>query len=110
MALSIPFKGSGRFVAEREWSCPIHDHPQYHECDCEHCEVPLLPDCCEGGEWVDKIDADGNVVMRETAVEEEFLIREFTVAAVNSSLVDLMNKASKSPGEGNPTIRWLEDG
>lgn len=31
--------GTGEFVQEREWTCPDHNHPQDHVCDCNHCGV-----------------------------------------------------------------------
>lgn len=66
MALSVPFVGSGEFVHVREWSCPLHDKPQTHECDCELCKVPEVtcPSCVDA-DWVDVLGDDGVPVTRE---------------------------------------------
>jgi hypothetical protein len=75
VALSMPFNGSGEFVPVRVWSCSKHDEPDEHYCDCEFCEVVLCEEC-EAADWVDKLDENGEVVMRERDRTEAFLVQQ----------------------------------
>ena len=80
MALSTPFIGSGRFVAEREWTCSKHEWPQSHECDCGNCtlewECGECGECaeCATAEWRDVLAPDGTPKMREVSVYESMLM------------------------------------
>jgi uncharacterized Zn-finger protein len=45
--------GSGEFVPEKKWSCSQHSHPQYHDCDCEHCDRYWECDECSTAQHVE---------------------------------------------------------
>ena len=51
--VTIPFEGSGEFVPVREWTCPLHDSPRDHYCDCEHCDLEWDCKACSISEWVE---------------------------------------------------------
>lgn len=106
MAVASGFVGSGEFVPVREWTCANHDQPEYHECDCDLCTWEQ-PECCKNAEWVDKVDADGNAVMREVGVYEHLMSKLFSAQeAQSSALVDLMGRTASGT---EMKIRWLED-
>ena len=75
MATTAPFIGSGVFVQARYWTCPIHERPVTHWCDCEFCSWEA-PECCAAAEWRDVLDADGNAVKRELNTLEAYLLKE----------------------------------
>lgn len=56
---------SKRFLQEREWTCPKHDEPQIHRCDCRDCFKEFDCTGCESAEWVGVVDMHGEPVMRE---------------------------------------------
>ena len=102
-------KGTGEFVPVRVWSCVVHDAPLTHECDCDNCKLPYYAACCATAEWVDKLDADGNVVMREVTMMDQFFTRAFVLPEMQkaSALAGMMDRFSDS--ERIPVIRWTED-
>lgn len=76
MALSSP--GSGQFVPDREWSCPLHDRKQTHECDCDACTLPYVScPSCATAEWRDVVAADGTPVLRELSLWEAVMRETF---------------------------------
>lgn len=110
MALSVPFVGSGQFVAETEWSCPNHEFPEVHECDCQFCDWEP-PECCDEAEWVDKRDADGNVVTRELSVWEASLRNLWIqdAAARESRAQAWMEVLEREPWGKPAVVSWVED-
>ena len=96
---SVDLSGSGRFVPVREWTCPKHDQPEHHECDCEYCTWQQ-PACCQLSRWIDKVDEDGQVVMREMSVWEALLFDR--VISPLSYVSGLHKKALER-------VTWLED-
>jgi hypothetical protein len=100
VALSTPFVGSGEFVPERVWSCPDHEQPEWHECDCQFCTWEQ-PACCQAANWVDRLDADGNVVMREMSVFDAAFRNLYATQGPLAALGTLSATQRK--------IAWLED-
>lgn len=76
-------------VPVREWSCSLHNYPETHECDCDHCELPYYTcDQCAAAKWVNKLDADGNVVMREATTLDlmtKWLVRDLVSSSMFSA-------------------------
>lgn len=69
--------GSGQFIREREWSCPKHEVPMRHECDCGHCKREWDCRSCARAEWVDLTNGDGTPKMRELSIIEVTLRDDF---------------------------------
>lgn len=101
--------GTGQFVAETVWSCPLHEQPETHECDCDHCDIPFYT--CEGcahADWVDKRDETGAVVMREVSFYEQMMRRSWKAEDARvSAFLGLMAKTADPVNV--PIIRWIED-
>lgn len=74
--------GSGEFVQEREWTCPDHDRPHDHMCDCDHCEREWDCDKCAVASWVDVFNADGTRKMREVGLYESLVLRQLAAGIV----------------------------
>lgn len=72
----MPFVGSGKFAPVRVWSCPDHDKPVEHHCDCHLCTWKE-PACCANAKWIDRLDRDGNIVTYELSTWEEMLLDVF---------------------------------
>ena len=101
MELDLSFVGSGEFVAETVWSCPVHDEPEIHECGCELCTWKE-PKCCADADWIDKLDADGNVVMRELSAWDAMFREMAARDGMLSALSEMVLKPSAK-------VAWLED-
>lgn len=43
--------GSGKFVQVREWTCPEHNYPRDHVCDCHDCDREWDCDLCATAEY-----------------------------------------------------------
>ena len=105
MPLSVPFVGSGEFVPERVWSCPVHgdDVSWSWDGDPWESEGEVCLDC-EFGEWRDRRAADGSLVLRELSVGEvgfrRLVEREGRLAATSALLGEVARDAK---------IGWLED-
>lgn len=105
MALSTAQSGgSGEFVPEREWSCPCHEQPQTHECDCDGCPIDYwLCSSCAEASWVDRIGPDGAPVMRELSVWEAALRHQTRNPFMPPLLVEAILNTDPA------TIEWVED-
>jgi hypothetical protein len=98
------FIGTGEFVPERVWSCPVHDRnpADFEEGDPWVEEGEICLDC-ETGLWLDAKDADGVVVMREVGAWELMLLQGLPeTRCVAPMLATLDSPASAK-------ISWLED-
>jgi hypothetical protein len=114
MALAgvLTYGGSGRFVPDRAWSCPKHDYPQYHECDCGHCPVGEWEcDECATASWADQFNEDGTRKMRELSVAEAFLAPDPSVLneAKHLFVESVMAQMLADVPKGGTEVMWQED-
>lgn len=110
MALNsgLKFEGSGKFVQEREWTCPKHDWPMQHECDCSHCNRRWDCRSCARAKWVDLTNDDGTPKMRELSVwEVSFQSMWATQLARENLLLDAILNWDENVEM--PRIVWMED-
>jgi hypothetical protein len=100
MALSTPYVPTGEFVPVRVWSCTVHDDDANdHYCDCDRCGYEIECLDCAVGEWRDKRDTDGNVVMRELTVWELGFRKMWKDEGGPAAIASMLGKK----------IAWLED-
>lgn len=106
MALSS-FVGSGHFVQDREWTCPKHDWPMEHICDCDRCSRKWDCSSCARAKWRDLFNDDGTPMMRETGVWEHshWLTVADDMRELNALLAMMMEKR---PAD-EPKIVWMDD-
>lgn len=91
--ISMPFGGSGEFVPVREWTCPEHEYPYFHECDCEFCEGRVC-ETCETAEWRDTGET------RELFLVEAWMWRE---------LEQSIRELSRPSVISGRVVEWKED-
>lgn len=97
MAVATSFKGSGKFVPVREWSCPYHDQDVNwgdEERQGEWCNA------CEAAGWKTAYDELGEPILREVGMFEALLMDMSPMQAMGSLFARPLVAES---------IKWLED-
>lgn len=109
MALQTPFRGTGEFVPEREWSCPVHERniADYEEDDPWEVEGEVCLDCITG-RWRDVRATDGTVVMREVG-EMEYLVRTSMLERMEEMRTGLLDTLLVLRDPAEPVYHWMED-
>lgn len=102
MALKAPRVPTGIYEPVREWSCPEHEWPQDHECDCHHCDREWDCELCAEARWETVLAPDGSPLMREVLAFD--MARALCAPSFSSGFSALL-----SLGAGTAEVRWVED-